>query len=485
MRLTQARLAAMTAVAVLGSLGLSAQGVSPSVVLQGLDQGVYRGARATAMGGATIAAAVDAGALFANPAALSQLESIEIRAGFSWTSEKVSQTQAWIPNRFYPNFTLLMENLTGGIKDPVVTNPKDALQRSYDDLSPNWEVTSTRLRPTMVAAAIPFEIEGFKVVAAAGFSQAFNLDYYFQNNNSLDPNIGLYRPAPIPVLRGTDTLAVRWFSSSSERKGAIYGITPGLSVRLSDQLSLGAGLTVLTGRSDDAELRHDRGLLVFDAVYRVQNYPIRFNSSDLGTSKYSGVLANLGVCFRERYFSIAAAIKPPSTITRDWDRTITVDTAGVVSQSVRSGSDKLQFPISYSAGILLTPTSSWSIGIDYVVGQSGDAVYTPSGGSDGAKPWLSANILRAGVEYRATDWLSVRAGYRDVSRTFSPEGTGLIGEPVTGSVYAGGVGLSLGMLGVDLAYEYQKVKYQDLWETNVNDNIDIQHALMLELSVRL
>ncbi len=485
MKLTQARLTALTAAAALGFLRVSAQGASPSVVLQGLDQGVYRGARATAMGGAMIAATADAGALFANPAALSQLQSSEIRGGFSWTSETISQTQAWIPNRFYPNFTLLMENLTGGIKDPVVVDPKDALQKSYDNLSSNWEVTSTRLRPTMVAAAIPFEIEGFKVVAAAGFSHAYNLDYYFQNNNSLDPNIGLYRPAPMPVLRGTDTLAVHWFSSSSERKGAIYGITPALSITLSEHISLGAGLTILTGRSDDAELRRDRGLLVFDAVYRVQNYPIQYSTSALGTSKYSGVLANLGVFFRERYFSLAAAVKPPSTITRSWDRTITIDTAGVVSQSARSGSDRLEVPISYSAGVLLTPASSWNIGIDYVVGQSGDAVYRVSDGAAGTKPWLSATILRAGVEYRAADWLALRAGYRDVARTFAPEGTGLIGEPVTGSVYTGGVGLSFGMLGVDMAYEYQKIKYQDLWETNVNDNIDIQRALMLELSVRL
>ncbi len=484
MKLTTTRFAALTAAAILGFFRVSAQGASPSVVLQGLDQGVYRGARATAMGGAAIAATADAGALFAHPAALSQLGSLEIRAGLSWTSETVSQTQAWIPNRFYPNFTLLMENLTGGIKDPVIVDPKDALQRSYDDLSPNWEITSTRLRPTMVAAAIPFELEGLTLVAAAGFSHAFNLDYYFQNNNSLDPNIGLYRPAPMPVLRGTDTLAVHWFSSTSERKGAIYGITPGLSVTLPGNISLGAGLTILTGRSDDAEFRRDRGLLVFDAVYRVQNYPIQYSTSALGTSKYSGVLANLGVFFRERYFSIAAAIKPPATITRNWDRMLTIDTAGTVSRVARSGSDKLEIPICYSAGILLTPTPRWNIGIDYVVGQSGDAVYRASDGAAGTNPWLSANILRAGVEYRAADWLALRAGYRDVARTFAPEGTGLIGEPVTGSVYAGGVGLSFGMLGVDMAYERQKVKYQDLWETNVNDNIDVQHALMLELSVR-
>ncbi len=485
MNSARSRFVALAALLAAGVFQASTQqGVFTPLTLQGLDQPVYRGARSTAMGGATIAACGDAGALFSNPAALSQLASVEIRAGLSWSGDRISQTQAWIPNRFYPNFTLLMENLTGMVKDPVITDPKDALQKPYDNVAPNWETNNTRLRPTMAVAAVPFELEGLKIVAAAGFSHAFDLDYYFQNNNGLDPNIGLYRPSPMSVLRGTDTLAVRWFSSSSERKGAVYGITPGLSVSISDQVSLGAGLTILTGHSDDAELRRDRGLLVFDAVYRVQNYPVQYRRSDIGTSHFSGALANLGVFFREKYFSIAAAFKPPATITRDWDRSVTIDTAGSTIQIAASGSDKLKIPVSYSLGLLLTPTADWNVGIDYVMGQAGDAQYTPSGGAIGTNPWLSANILRAGVEYFVADWLALRIGYRDVARTFAPEGTGLIGEPVTGSVYAAGGGLTFGVLSVDLAFEYQKVKYQDLWETNVNDNVEVQRAVMLEVSVR-
>ena len=271
----------------------------------------------------------------------------------------------------------------------------------------------------------------------------------------------------------------------ARRKGAVYGITPGISVTFSDQVSAGAALTILTGRSDDYAFRRDRGLLSFDAVYRVVNYPTQYITSTYGISDYSGVMANLGLFLREKYFSIAATFKPPATITREWSQMTTTDTAGVVSQLPRSGSDKLRIPASYSLGILLTPTSDWNVGIDYVIGQSGDAVYTPAGNGAGTQPWLSANILRAGVEYFVADWLALRAGVRDVARTFAPEGTGLIGEPVTGSVYAAGAGVSFGMLSMDVAYEYQKVTYQDLWETNVNDNEDLRHTLMLELSVRL
>ncbi len=173
MNSARTRFAALMVFLGAGVLHSSAQqGIFTPLTLQGLDRPVYRGARAVAMGGATVAACGDAGALFSNPAALSQLASIELRAGLSWTSDRASQTQAWVPNRFYPNFTLLMENLTGVIKDPVVTDPKDALQKPYDDLSPNWEVNHSRLRPTMAVAAVPFEIEGFKIVAAAGFSMS-------------------------------------------------------------------------------------------------------------------------------------------------------------------------------------------------------------------------------------------------------------------------------------------------------------------------
>lgn len=79
----QLRLTAIAALAFLAAIQSPAQGIVSPLTLQGLDEPVVRSARSTAMGGATVATCGDAAALFSNPAALSRLGSIEVRAGFS------------------------------------------------------------------------------------------------------------------------------------------------------------------------------------------------------------------------------------------------------------------------------------------------------------------------------------------------------------------------------------------------------------------
>ena len=199
---------------------VAAQGTYYPLSFQGMEHSSVRSARTVAMGGTSIALSNDATALFSNPAALMQLQMPEVRLGATLYSSTADQTQEWIPNRFYPNLSLLMENLTGGIKPPVVVNPADELQVPYDDLVPNWSSTRSILRPATISAALPFTLFGdVRCVAGIGFAEATNLDYYYQNNNNMSPNIGDYRPSPMPVLRGVDTLVARWYAATEQRKG--------------------------------------------------------------------------------------------------------------------------------------------------------------------------------------------------------------------------------------------------------------------------
>jgi hypothetical protein len=69
-------------------------------------------------------------------------------------------------------------------------------------------------------------------------------------------------------------------------------------------------------------------------------------------------------------------------------------------------------------------------------------------------------------------------------QTYAPEGAGLIGEPVRGDAYTAGVGMRFGDFGVDLAYEYKRIQYQDIWMTNVNINTLKQHTIVLETSIQ-
>ncbi len=462
---------------------VSGQGLFKPLTYQALDQFVLRSARSMGLGGAAIALGNESSVLFSNPAALMQLETAELRFGGTVYNYRDQQEQDWLPNRFYPNFSLLMENMLDGIQDPVVTNPADKLQKPYDTIMPDWENARTAVRPALLSAAVPFEIEGIRIVAGVGFAEAVNLDYYYRNNNNLDPNIGQYRPSPMPVLRGTDTLAARWYSSAVQREGAIYRITPAASVTLFERFSLGAAVTVLTGSSDDSEIQIERGRLLFDAVYRVRNDSVYFRSSASGTSTYSGVVTTIGAFFRGEHISVGFSVQPSVTIERTWDMTTTRDTTGSSTVTTASGADDLRIPLQLSIGFALYPTERWSLGVDYTIRQFDDVTFTSGGGSP-VNPWLSSKSLRGGIEFRATDWLRVRGGYREEVQTYAPEGAGLIGEPVRGDAYTAGLGMRFGILGVDMAYEYKRIEYQDIWMTNVNTNTLKQHTIVLETSIQ-
>ena len=477
------RRAALAVLFSLLPLTLLAQGVDPPLRLQGLDRSMVPGVRAAGMGGVSIAIGGTANAVFTNPAALSELQTFDLRLGLGWSEHRTRQTQYWIPNRFYTNLSLLMENLVDQIKDPVVTDPRDALQKPYDDLTPNWKDLQYTLSPGVLSAAMPVDLGGVRAVIALGGAQVFDLNYYYRNNNGMEPNIGQYRPEPIPVVRGSDTLVARWFSSTHERTGAVYGITPGFSIDLLGDLSLGAGVTILTGKSDDDEVRVDRGRLVFDAVYRFRNDSVYYRKTATGSSTYGGFIPTFGAQYRGRYFSAGAALKLPATITREWDRTTTIDTTGSSTVLQESGSDELQIPLSYALGFALHPGPDWKIGVDYVVRQYEDAEVTAGGST--TNPWLGGKMLRLGAEFRAARWIALRGGYREEVGVFIPDGTGLLDEPVRGSVYTVGLGLTFGPVTVDLAYEYLLLKYQDVWETNVNDNKRVQHSILTEFSIAL
>ena len=197
---------------------VAAQPASGPLTIQGLDQFSTSGVRSRAMGGTGIASALDASALFSNPASLGQLSSLEIRAGGLFNSTSRKQTQEWVPMRPLPGLSALFEGLTGNIKTPdslgiagLPLGAWSALQKQYDNITPDWEKTSTAAHPLSLVAAMPLKFEGFDLVAAIGVSQMINLDQYYQNNNSMSPYLGQQRPDPFLITDRLDTLHVKWY----------------------------------------------------------------------------------------------------------------------------------------------------------------------------------------------------------------------------------------------------------------------------------
>jgi len=487
-----------------GSSIVFAQPAAGPLAVQGLEQTVLQGTRSRAMGGTAVANANDASALFSNPAALSRLRSFEIRAGGLTGKTQHQQIQEWVPYMSNPELSVLFESLTDQIPIPYdsLGNPLSAwetLQRQYDDITPNWSRSSSSAQLFSLAAALPVPIAEINITAGLGVAQAMNLGHYYQNNNALSPYIGQLRPDPKVITKPLDTVHVQWYQYVRERKGMIYGITPGISVPLLPGLTFGGSATILTGSSDDVERRVERGHLniatnnkstatefMLDTVY--------YQLTKVGTSSYSGAMFTAGLLFQQDRFSIGVSIKPPYTLTRNWERDVTsLDTTrksfpvridSLTSRSYHeSGKEDLRFPLAYTLGIVVTPTDEWTIAFDYDMRNLADVEYRD--GDTVSNPWVNKLAsLRFGAEFRPSKVLALRGGYREDIQAFSPDGSGVIGEPARGGVYSLGAGLTFGNILIDLAYEYSLLKYQDIYQSNVNSAQREQHQFMMECAYR-
>lgn len=486
---------------------VTAQPAAAPLAVQGLDQFSFSGVRSRGMGGTGVASAVDASALFSNPAALANLTSLEIRLGGFASSTRREQTQEWVPMRPLPGLSALFESLTGNIKVPdslgragLPLSAWSTLQRQYDNIVPNWKRTSSAMQPLSLAAAMPLKLSDVEVVAGIGISQVINLDEYYQNNNSMTPYLGQQRPDPFLITDRLDTLHVQWYQYARTREGSVFGITPGLSLTVLPGLRVGGSATVLTGSSDDDERRVERGhinIAIGDG--KPQNFmldTVYYTQSKIGTSTYKGTIFTVGLHYQQERYSIGLVVRPPMTLTRTWGRDVTsVDTTKkpfpvridpMTSQKTHeSGTDDLDFPLSYSLGIVFKPTAKWMIAFDYDLRHLAEVEWTSSSSRIVSRPWVSnKGAVRLGAEYRPSDRLALRGGYREDVQAYSPDGSAIVNEPARGSVYALGAGYGLGNLVFDVAYEYALLKYQDAYQSNVNYNTREQHRFMFEVGYR-
>jgi long-subunit fatty acid transport protein len=144
-----------------------------------------------------------------------------------------------------------------------------------------------------------------------------------------------------------------------------------------------------------------------------------------------------------------------------------------------SGTDKLTYPWNYKLGLGLHPTERIVIGVDYEVRSNADATYQV--GATQQNPWLDSQIFRVGLEYKVADRFMLRGGYREDVQSYAEEGAAIVTDPIRGSVYTVGCGITWSKFEISLAYEYAYTKYVDAWESNVNYNSREAHMLAAEL----
>ncbi len=464
---------------------LSAQGYGGPLNFHGIDNVTLHSAGMRGFGGVTIGIQDDVSLMFHNPASLRSLDGLQFSIGGLQQSNDISQEQHYGPVRNYPNLSLLLEGLTHLVPDPVETprrpGTQDTVQRPYDDIQPNWSNSNSNTIPVQAMVAMPFSVGGFNMVAGAGFVEYANLDHYFQNNNVLSPDVLTHRP--LPAFRPTDDNPeeVDWYQSIRSREGTVYGYGAALTgVVERYNLSLGVSGMILDGSSDDFEQQVGRGRLTFfSRAFRADSVYSRISRT--GTSDYSGFEFTISGIHYGEYVSIGFSVKPPTTIKRIFSMNTEIDTTGTPTTSTLSGEEEMRLPWRGSAGIAIRPHDRLLLALEYELRPYDSARYTDSDGVE-SEPWLSSSLVRAGVEYGLAEWIVLRAGIRGEAEVFETVGNPIEGDPVTHTIYSGGIGISFADVRLNVTYENSNLQYEDKWGTALSINRDKRHTIVADIS---
>ncbi|MDI6804556.1 MAG: hypothetical protein QME58_12055 [Bacteroidota bacterium] len=464
-----------------------AQGYDKPLDIQGLDNRTLQSAASRAAGGTTIGIKNDVSLMFTNPASLQSLTGIQISVGGLLQYSKASQVQQYTPLKYYSNFSLLMEGLTGGIINPDSlhpgSNPGDTVQRPFDNIGPNWSRSKNKNLPVQALLAVPFTLGKINFVIGVGAVEYANLNHYYQNNNVLFPSIGSQRPIPIPLPPNNpdSTFKTEWSQYYRSRDGSINGYGIAFSGALSQKISLGISGMLLKGTTDDLEQRLGRGRFVFYQNYfRLDSVNFNKKITQTGTSDFSGQEFTFSGIYRGNYVSFGFSVKPPTTIKRDFSTQIRIDTIGSSSISSISGQDEIQLPWRGTVGMSIGLLKNLTLGLEYELRPYESTIYKNTDSKE-LKPWLSASVFHVGVNYNPLSWLLLRAGMRGHTEVFEPEGNPLAGEPVSFSIYSVGCGILYAGINLNITYEYSLMKYQDMWQTNVNLNKETCHNIMADV----
>lgn len=462
-----------------------AQGYDTPLTLQGLDHTTFHSAASRGMGGLMLGVRNDVSTMFSNPASLRTLDGIQVSVGGVQEFSTTDQVQQYAPLKYYSNFSLLMEGLTGLIPNPSGGGaPSDTVWRPYDNIgSPNWSRSEKKGRPIQIFVGTPSSLKDSWITFGFGRAEYARLNHYYLNNNVLSPAILSVRPSPFPIPTNVSPAEARWYQYSRSREGSLWGTGVALAFSITNEVSLGISAVAIQGSTDDYEQHTGRGKFTFYANYfrldSVYSHRIR-----TGTSEYDAGEFTLSGTYSGRYVTAGFSVKPPMTISRVYSGQVIVDTGGTPTRTEEIVKDGIRLPWRGTVGLSIAIREELRLGFEYEILPYASATY--SGVVDSSfQPWLSASVVHVGLEYMPVPALALRAGMHGQSEVFEPDGNPIPGEPVTYSIYSAGCGLKLGPARLNVAYEYGKMKYQDIWGGAVSLNNTRRHTIVADLVVNV
>ncbi len=223
--------------------------------------------------------------------------------------------------------------------------------------------------------------------------------------------------------------------SEYEEKGGVDAISPGIGVQVTPEVSVGASVNIWTGHYDEKYT---------DKVTPANSY------DEKNVDKFSGLNFNIGIMGHFEKTKIGAVMKTPLTLKDKY------------SYEGTDYTDKLKFPMMFGFGVSFMPNENLTLAADYEIRQfSKLKLYDDiSGTEEQVEDIEDVNQLRVGLEYLVIQdfgVLPVRLGFR----TDPWYMRGLDNEKVTGLVFTGGLGVIVGNVWIDAAYELGMAKTEN------------------------
>jgi long-subunit fatty acid transport protein len=232
-----------------------------------------------------------------------------------------------------------------------------------------------------------------------------------------------------------------------EEKGGVDAISPALGVQITPEVSVGASVNIWTGHYDEKYT---------DKVTPANSY------DEKNVDKFSGLNFNIGLMGHFDRAKIGAVLKTPLTLKDKY------------SWAGTDYTDKLKFPMIFGFGVSFMPNENLTLAADYEIRTfSKIKVYDDITDTEIEFDSLyeDASQFRFGLEYLVIQdfgVLPLRLGFR----TDPWYQKGLDNEKVTGLVFTGGLGVIVGNVWIDAAYELgmAKTENNDDWDGDGTDD---------------
>jgi hypothetical protein len=374
------------------------------------------GARAEGLGGAFIGVADDATAISWNPAGLGQLERSEFSVVGRWIGEELKHERTGFASQ-------------------------------------NYTINQSHFAYNFASIAFPLHAGNINFVPAVAYHN--RMDFYTRYSLTLVPDL---------VIDG-DLYDKKDYSYEST--GGVNSITPGIAVKLSSLLYVGATANFWLGDFDDTDeasyVQQSGRLLPF--IARFENH-----SSCSGVNYTAGLLLDLEGLKAKIPIRIGATVRTPFDLKVEGDQAVRrrlVSNASVRDSVDFKYTNTVELPLMLGVGISGRITENFSLAFDYEMRRYGSSKIkqrsenTRTGAITEGTSNLSAgeenlNQIRVGAEYLAVTSggvIPLRVGYRTMPTLRSNwDAEGKADGQVIGYGFTAGTGFISNRFAFDITY---------------------------------